>query len=230
MQSPFINPDSLSLTLDNVNDQLLAGNPLPQADATAVALWIAGRQGLPHSYAGMFAPTDQDFRDGVKLFTGERLHSGASLSHILGEEACRILLLLKSNNPQVETALQRATNGMLSAIERSREKGYAANGMYCCGTCTPAYWRHLAVGGLVDGEREIETGLMTLKKHRLEEGGWRRFPFHWTVAALVEIGTPAKEELRIVGKRLERMAGKATTSDVYSIRRALVARKALVLL
>ena len=119
---------------------------------------------------------------------------------------------------------------MLSAIERSRGKGYATNGMYCCGTCTPAYWRHLAVGGLVDGEREISSGLNTLKKHRLEEGGWRRFPFNWTVAALVEIGDPAKEELRDAANRLERMAGKKIGEDPYSNRRKLIAEKALNLI
>jgi len=70
MKSPLINPDSLSLTLDNVNDQLLAGNTISKTDAAETALWIAERQGLKRSYAGMFAPTEQDFRSGVKLFTG----------------------------------------------------------------------------------------------------------------------------------------------------------------
>jgi len=227
MNSTFVNPNSLALTLDNLNEAWLKGVSIPGADLDAVALWIAGRQGLPKSYSGMFAPTEQDYRDGVKLFTGERLHSGASLSHILGEEACRAMLLMKNDNPTAKEALRKATNGMLGAIERSRAQGYASNGMYCCGTCTPAYWRHLAAGGLKDGERQIEEGLATLKKHRLPEGEWRRFPFHWTVAALVEIGKPAKEELRFVGNKLERLASRKITEDPYANRRRLIVEKAL---
>ncbi|MGO9203940.1 MAG: hypothetical protein ACLQM8_25750 [Limisphaerales bacterium] len=55
-----LNRDSLGLTLDSVAESLFFGNPMPEPRRIAAAKWIAGRQGLPGSYADMFAPTVQD--------------------------------------------------------------------------------------------------------------------------------------------------------------------------
>ena len=81
-----VDTNSLAATLDTVNEALFFGRALSQSDKKKAVVWIAGRQGLRGSYAGMFAPTESDIR-GVKLFTGESTNSMASTAHILGEKA-----------------------------------------------------------------------------------------------------------------------------------------------
>lgn len=110
---------SLASTLDAVNEELFFGRRIPKGEARRVAAWIAGRQGLPESYAGMFAPTPKDLVDGIRLFTGERISSGAATGHILGEEACRVLLLLNASSSDVQEALARASRSMDARLAES---------------------------------------------------------------------------------------------------------------
>jgi hypothetical protein len=121
----LLNAQSLASTLDGVTDALFLGEHITRAEARRVACWIASRQGLPGSYAGMFAPTPVDYENGIRLFTGERISSGAATGHILGEEACRALLLLDVDLSSVGEALDRATRSMnrrltASEVERPR--------------------------------------------------------------------------------------------------------------
>jgi hypothetical protein len=114
---------SLGKTLDAVNDALIFGRSIPNAEAQRVAKWIACRRGLPGSYAGMFAPTEKDYADGITLFTGERISSVAATGHILGEEACRALLLLDVGLGDVEDALSEATRSMERRLGESEAGG-----------------------------------------------------------------------------------------------------------
>jgi hypothetical protein len=120
---------SLAGTLDALNDALFFGRRIPKGEARRVARWIAGRRGLPGSYAGMFAPTTRDRAHGIRLFTGERISSGAATSHILGEEACRALLLLDSDVPEARTAMARATRSMEKRLSQS-EAGRGRRGFF----------------------------------------------------------------------------------------------------
>lgn len=119
---------SLAATVDRVNEAFFFGRRIPRDEARQVALWLAGRRGLPGSYAGMFAPTASDFSRGIRLFTGERISSGAATGHILGEEACRTLLLLDAGIPQADEALARATRSMDKRLDQSEslrgERGF----------------------------------------------------------------------------------------------------------
>jgi len=80
----LLHENSLGKTLDAINDALFFEKQIPQEEARRTARWIAGRQGLPTSYAGMFAPTNEDYTEGVRLFTGERISSRVGTGHILG--------------------------------------------------------------------------------------------------------------------------------------------------
>jgi hypothetical protein len=113
---------SLAATLDAINDALFFGRRIPKAEAARAARWVAGRQGLPGSYAGMFAPTARDYSGGIRLFTGERVTSGAATGHILGEEACRALLLLGAGGRGVREALGRAIDSMDDRLSRSESE------------------------------------------------------------------------------------------------------------
>lgn len=120
---------SLGVTLDRVNEALFFEKRVPKAEARRVARWLAGRRGLPGSYAGMFAPTRADMARGIRLFTGERIASGAATSHILGEEACRALLLLDAGVEEADQALARARRSMDRRLARS-ESGSGRLGFF----------------------------------------------------------------------------------------------------
>ncbi len=112
----LLQTSSLGVTLDQVNHALFHAQVIPAKELLITARWIAGRQGLPQSYSGMFAPTEQDLASGLQLYTGERVASRVGVSHILGEETCRTLLLLDSDAEVVITALQRAMTGIEASL------------------------------------------------------------------------------------------------------------------
>jgi hypothetical protein len=215
---------SLAVTLDNVSAALFEGRRIPDRDKKKVARWIAGRQGLPGSYAGMFAPTPLDYEEGFRLFTGEPVRSGAGTGHILGEEACRALLVLAVPDREVEEALSRASRGIL---ERLPVRG-VSKGMYCCATCSLALWRHLAAGGLDDGPWRLGRGIRTLKEHRDGRGRWLRFPFYYTLLTLTEAGThAATDELRYAAPALIRAYKRNTGEGLHKGRQRLLLERAL---
>ena len=120
----LLDPHSLAGTLDAVNHALFFSIPITADEAQQVASWLADRQGIPGSYAGMFAPTLQDFSKGIQLFTGERISSQAATGHILGEETCRVLLLLDVDMEKPRLALGQATRSMDERLNQSeRENG-----------------------------------------------------------------------------------------------------------
>jgi len=201
----IVNTRSLAMTLDAVNDALFYGRPVgTKAQKEQVAGWIASRQGKKGAYANMFAPTKRDLEESAKLFTGERVRSGAATGHILGQEASRALILLNITRKPIMEALKRAQAGIMERIEEHDKTGRSI-GTYCCGTCTCAYWRHLAAGGLDNGQKRLAVGMKVLKSCRDGEGKWKRYPFYYTLLALSELDLPgAVAELRYAGKICER--------------------------
>jgi hypothetical protein len=224
----IVDPSSLAATVDNVNDAHFYGTALSKAQREEAAKWIAGRQGLRGSYAGMFAPTEKDFEQGSRVFTGERIRSYAGTAHILGEEACRALILLSAPAAGVRKALADASAGMIRRLRGSGDRARAAKtGMYCCGTCSASLWRHLAVGGLENAERLLAAALKTLKANR-DGGRWGHFPFYYTLLALSEIPLrPAIEEMRYAAPSCERLLKRRPKDDKYDSRRRDLAERIL---
>jgi len=225
----IVDPTSLALTVDALNEAFFSGRPLSKAEREQAAGWLAGRQGLPGSYAGMFAPTEQDRREGFRLFTGEPVTTRAGTAHVLGEEASRALILLDVKRASIRDALARATEGMLERLRdaerRERNMGRTWLGQYCCGKCTAALWRHLAAGGLEHAERHLGAGMRALKIHRDGAGKWRRYPFWYTVLTLSELDPPlAAEELRHAAPAIERSLRRAGGDRFAQRRRALAER------
>jgi hypothetical protein len=225
MSEMKIYTNSLSKTVDSVNEDFFFNRSTSAANRVEVAAWIAARQGRPGSYADMFAPTAADVKNGIKLFTGETVAPSASLRHVSGEEACRALILLKPKSKAVKDALKRATDGMLSRLAGNESK---PNGMFCCGTCDPALWRNIVVGGLPGTERWLINGLKALKAHRDNRGKWRRFPFFYTLLALSEIDLPAAlDEIKYVSPTCETYLTKAKSPGTTSERRRAVVERVL---
>jgi hypothetical protein len=222
----LLDETSLGATVDAVNAAFFYGGKVAAAEGVRTARWIAGRQGLEGAYGEMFAPTERDMSEGMRLFTGRAVGSGGGARHIIGEEACRALLLLGVREAAVRRALGRAMAFMAGRIEGSTLE----RGIYCCGRCTPAVWRHILAGGLGEApaERFLSAGLKTLKASRLATGKWRFFPFHYTVLALSEMDVPAAvQEMRHAAPVLERSMARKGRDDEYSRRRRLVAERVL---
>ena len=223
----LIHPRSLGRTLEAVNDALFFARRVTRADRLAAARWIASRQGMPGSYAGMFAPTEADFRNGSRVFTGERLSTRIGTAHILGEEAVRALILLDVPDRAVRDALARAQEGMNARLRDSAARGYQL-GRYCCGICSAAYWRTLAVGGLEKSEERLALAVRELKRSRTGDGKWRPFPFWYTLLAIADIELPAaRREFAYAAPACERHLNRRAGRDTYARRRRAVAERAL---
>ncbi len=219
--------DSLAQVIDEVNESLFFRRILNDQRRMQLAKEIASTLGKPHSYAGMFAASDVDFELGVRTFTGESLQSRAGISHVLGEEACRCLIVLRVSDPDTKAALAKATSGMMQRLDQSEVERQAV-GMYCCGTCSVAYWRHLAAGGLDRHEERLAAAMRALKTHRTGDGRWNRFPFHYTLLALSEINVDlVLGEMRYAAPVLQRSMKRHQLKDPYSERRRLLVERIL---
>ncbi|MCL5269805.1 MAG: hypothetical protein M1457_04455 [bacterium] len=222
----LIRADSLAATLEAIDEALFFGRPIPARQRDAAAGWIAGRQGLPGSYAAMFAPTEVDFRAGIRTFTGELVASRAGVAHVLGEDACHVLIRLDSASPDARRALHWAAAGMLRRLRAGDAR--ARLGIYCCARCSVALWRHLAAGGLDQPERRLEDGLAALREARDRKGRWHRFPFYYTLLALYEMNrSKAAAELRYAAPALARMLDRPNPGGAFEARRRVLAARIL---
>src|SRR5262245_43460233 len=135
-----INRTSLSQTVDAVNAVLFDGCALATSERDDVARWIAARQRLPGAYGGTSAGFTADRSRGIVLFTGERIAS-ASARHILGEEASRVLRLLRVRDGSITRALEAADDGLFRCLARAAEDPRRQNpGLFCCGKCSVGLW------------------------------------------------------------------------------------------
>ncbi len=222
-----MNTESLAETLDAVNEAFFYERILAESKRKEVAKWIAEMRGKPGSYAGMFAPTAIDRSSGVKVFTGEMIRSGAGMGHVLGEEACRALILLGVADTTVKGALDRATDGMLRRLRQTEDAG-KVHGIYCCGLCSVAYWRHVMVGGLDRNEERLAAAMEALKARRTSDGHWRRFPFYYTLLALSEMDLkPAVDEMRYAAPVLERYVRRTISGSRFPERRHVISERIL---
>ncbi|MCD6405885.1 MAG: hypothetical protein J7M19_08660 [Planctomycetes bacterium] len=221
----LVKAGSLAATVDAVNDAFFYGRKLSESQRRAVAKWITGCQGAPGAYANMFAPTARDFEAGIRVFTGEPFKSRAGVAHKLGQEACRALSLLDVGLADVREALEKANKGI---AERVRGNEPRRPGMYCCGSCSVAMWRNLAVGGLYDQERILAEGMKALKAHRDDKGKWGIFPFWYTLLAISDIDLPgALIEKRYAAPGCERLLKRRAKDDKHDKRRRVLAERIL---
>jgi hypothetical protein len=223
----LLHANSLADTLDAINEVFFMQCTLARAEKKNLARWLAGRQGLAGAYRGMFAPTQLDYRRGIRLFTGEKVTSGAAIGHILGEEASRALIILDGTLPETRGALKKSNKGMIKAL-MSCETPTRVRGFYCCGTCTAALWRHLAVGGLSKPKQRLAAGLRVLKEYREGNGKWRRFPFYYTLLALSEIEQKlAADEIRYAAPVCEKLVKRYKAKSKIARRRKILLERIL---
>ena len=226
----MIDTASLSRTLDAVNALAFERRKPALAERARIAKWIATRQGQTGAYADTFAGFPAELKQGIVLFTGERITS-ASARHILGEEASRAVRWLGVPDSTVRLALARADAGLMNCLARAAESPRNNPGQYCCGKCTVGLWRNLLSGGLDRQEERLRKGVSgVLRTQRAGEGKWRVFPFWYTVLALSEMEFPeARRELQYAAPLLERTVKRLPGSSIHAKRRHELAGRALAL-
>jgi hypothetical protein len=215
-----VNVTSLAATLDGFNEMVFYGRPLPQS-GEAVA-WIASRQVKSGVQAGMFVPTDDDYREGVTLFTGEKLRTKLAARSVLTAEAARALMLAGEESTEIQDALARANRWLFGqCFSRSCTVGE-------CAHSTVGLMRYLAVAKLDDAEQRLDRHVNALSEHRDGKGRWKRFPFYYTLLALTEIALPAIiAELRYAAPACTRALARMMEDDRFSSRRRVILQKAL---
>ncbi len=216
----ILDSTSLVSTLDNINTAYLSGEAIASEEGLEAARWIVSRQGEKGSYRGMSAPTQADFTNGIRLFTGEKLVC-ASARHIMGQEAARATWLLGRSDSTVCNAYNQATGWMHEVQD------FQTSGTFCCGRCTLAFWRHAWVGDFDQKEAHIVKGLQNMKEMRLGDGKWRNFPFFYAVYALSELELePARSELHYARPVMERYIKRAPL-EVFSKRKIAILNNVL---
>lgn len=218
---PIVHHHSLAATLDALNEAFFAHSPLSRDQRKEAATWIAGFQNGASPYTG-FAASERERREGVRLFSGERLRTRFAANEILGLEACRALILLDVRTNGVREVLERANSRLPDACFA----GSCIQGE--CAHATVAVWRYLAVGGLDHAERRLNSTMDALSGHREGSGRWKRYPFYYTLLALSEIDLPsAVEEMRYAAPTCERYLRRSLKEDDISRRRRAIMERVL---
>ncbi len=219
----YLDPNSLFKTIDNVSEALLFGVEINEDEKNQIVDFIVSRQGKPLAYAEMFAPTDDDMKDNLILFTGEKITSRVGKRHMIGEEASRLLHKLGVKTKQVKQALQKSDTSLLNMVNSllNDPKYNYEYGMYCCKSCSCGLWLNLGSGGLGNDTNMLKAGINYLKRHRDNTGKWKGFPYYYTLYVLNNMDDDiAKEEMAYTAQAIERRLGKNRPMKTkYDIRR-----------
>ncbi|MBU0596241.1 hypothetical protein KJ567_06125 [Candidatus Bipolaricaulota bacterium] len=189
----WIDERSLGRTIERVEERLVAGDEtLPQERVAEVVEWLLARQSTSGRRRGMFQPLADDVDSGVRLATGERLRTRLATWNVLSHEAVRLLRRLAPNDEDVQQATVRA-------LSTFRQHCYARQ--HCAiGECAHSAISYLRLLASIEdpGDRVwIDAELATIRRHRLATGRWKRFPFYYTLLALLALpGGTARAELQ----------------------------------
>jgi hypothetical protein len=187
------------------------------------------QQGKPGTYADTFAPTEYDISQNLVLFTGEKIKTKAGRSHMIGEEASRILRLIGGENAKMQKALEKADLGLLARINSGKTDTRYIYGTYCCKTCTCSLWLNISSGGLKNDISLLESGLNYLKHNRDDKGRWKGFSANYILYVLNEIEPDlVLNELKYAGNTIERkLKRKGSAKSKYEVRRKDIYKRIL---
>jgi hypothetical protein len=216
----ILHEGSLIQTVDSFNEAVFFGYPWQQ-EAKTVMTWLSGQLGKPGAYAGSLALTPPDWKREFRVFTGEPVSTRAARSHILAEEGLRVLTIIESKTGIGGEARAVAEKLLGDRIFGREDSTAAVDGMYCCGKCSVAFWRCMAAGAYSEHGSTLTRGIATLSAHRDGGGGWKRFPFYYTLLFLAETDPElARGEIEYSSDRrhrAQRLLQKKT--DSVSVRR-----------
>jgi len=216
----ILNPASLIGTVDAFNEAVFSGLSWRE-EAEAIVDWIGTRLGEWRGYAGSFALTTDDWAAGFRLFTGEPVTTRAARTHIIAEEATRVLVWIRNETGMASEALAVSEERLGERIFGEGRYSISQGGVYCCGKCSLALWRNIAAGAFAARADVLKPALETLAAERDGAGGWRRFPFYYTLLFLsglpLEAARPELEYCAPRARRARRLLDRQ--KDAFSRRR-----------
>jgi len=223
MTTSYLDSTSLFQTVDRVEEALLFGREITIDEKIDIANFIANRQGKPHAYANMFAPTDEDLKQDLILFTGEKITSRVGKCHMIAQEASFVLRKLNVQTFAVKEALEKSDSSFLDMMHQvlNNPKYKHEYGTYCCKSCSCGFWLNLGSGGLGNDTDLLKAGLNFLKHHRDSKGQWKGFPYYYTLYVLHTLNAElAKEEILYTAPAIERRLHKnQSIKSKYDLRR-----------
>ena len=214
---------NLALNLDSIIENIFYNRPLSKSQITKITNAIVQSQYQSGKYWGMFALTNYNDEDGMRLFTGEKLHTLPAAGNILMQEYARVLVLFDLPSVDVQFAISLATARMLQSSYSYR---FSVMGEYAHSAV--GFMRYLAVGSVEDWERRLKKHIKILSHHQNGNGRWLGFPFYYTLLALSEIDLPeAERELRYSLPACYRALRHLTPKDKYTQRRRIILERVL---
>lgn len=214
MKMKLLNKESLGETINRIYQAELFGQTIPSKEQIEVYRWMLERAGQKGSYSGLSAPTPNDFKQGATLFTGEKLTTGASTAHILGEDALSIMHRWNIADTSLQSAFSRLELQWRQKMNNDEKLQGSPMGIFCCGKCSLAYWRGLITGTMDKGEERLSKGLEILHSLRDGKGRWRRFPYYNTLWVLGQIPLPqARKELQYAKVGMENFLKRSIDSQ-----------------
>ncbi len=180
-------------------------------DFKQVAEFIAGQQIRLGKNAGIFVESKNVSRAKARLFTGEKLKTDLAVKNILTAEATRALVLSNSSSEFIISSIDLA----LDWLEEQCISKFCSTGE--CRHSTVSFMRLL--NALEKADR-LDGMIRTLSRHRDGRGGWKGFPYFFTLLALVETESLlADKELNYALEYAESRFNRSRIEEPYSTRR-----------
>lgn len=235
----FVDSGSLANTADQVNRAHFFGEKITKRDAKEASKWIVSRywQAIPERIRNSATPdprwaaipkifnlTDADRRKKPKTFTGEAL-ANASLRMVHSREATRALFILGTVLGEPAPEALSHCESVRGTADHLKEHGAS---LFCCGPCTVSVWRLAGIGAPVAADHALDHLLSALSKHRDGKGAWGRFPYFYTLLALLELDHPqAIAELEYALPGCERKRKALKPGDAIAARRIAILERVL---
>ncbi|MHA1211108.1 MAG: hypothetical protein ACTSSH_01490 [Candidatus Heimdallarchaeota archaeon] len=183
---------SLAKTIDSLNECLFYNKSLPKKELNYLFKIINDRQMHTGKNIGQISLTPNDYVEGSRLFTGEKLHTKLAVKNILTQETFRVISISDEDGTH--------TNGSLELANKWLTESCFAE--FCsvgeCSHSTIGYMRYLNTFKPKNTKKTLITFIELLKQHRNKRKRWDGFPFYYTLLALSEIHlVEAKNELQL---------------------------------
>jgi len=213
---------SLFKIIDRMNDIEQHGELISSMQKDEVKIFFSKYFTNNSSYLG-FQFSELDFVVGGRLYTGERLLTRTGFHHVLSLEICRSLLFLQENHADNANILHLVDSHL---IDQCYVKDDCITGE--CVFAALTFWRYLLVSDWMDREERLKNYLHLLMENRDGYGGWKNFPFYYTLFVLKETQLPeAREELSYALPACQSHLPNIVIGEPYRSRRMAVLKECI---
>ena len=180
-------------------------------DLEQVVEFIVGQQIRYGQDAGTFVEARNVSRSKVRVYTGERLQTYLAAKNILTISSVRALVLSGSSSEVVYSSILVAEKW----LDNQCFSVFCATGE--CRHSSVAFIRYLNASGKTE---RLNRMIAQLTKFRDTKGGWKGFPYFFTLLTLSEIESSiADDELKYALAFAEQRFKKSRIEEPYNTRR-----------